>query len=202
MSRRTRVRLLGAAVTAVLAVTGCSAEEEPEAAPSAVASPLPTLESGPVSVPDGWQTYEGTGWTIAHPAAWEITERDTPDGPVVVVEGPAGEGELPRQVVVASQPDFAGDLEGLVAAFEPLRELPEQRVVQDEDVALEGAREARVTERTFSAPAAGGTSVPARVLELRLITDQSTAVGVVVRSAESDFAGAELREVFATFRVV
>lgn len=184
-----------------LGLLGCTAEEEPDAAPSATASPLPTLESSPVSVPDGWTTYEGPGWSFAHPEEWEVTERSTPDGPVVVVEGPAGEGELPRQVVVASQPDFAGDLEGLVTAFAPVRELPEERVVRDEDVQLEGAREARVTERTFSAPAAGGTDVPARILELRLITEQSTAVGFVARSAESDFADAELREVFETFRV-
>lgn len=151
-------------------------------------------------MPPGWTVHSAPGYSFAYPAEWTKTERDTEQGHVIEVNGPKGDGDLPRQLVVATQPGFTGDLDGLVTAFEFLRTLPQQVVVRDERAALDGAVEAQVTERTWQAPSVAGET-PARVLELRLITPDRLSIGFLVRSAEADFSAARLRDVFATFRL-
>lgn len=197
-------RLLAVLVAVALLGTGCrsgSGPDDPAASPTGpTGSPLPVVNAGPRVVPDGWVVHTAAGYSFAYPKEWVKTERDTRDTHVVEVNGPKGEGELPRQVVVAAQPDFTGDLAGLVTAFEYLRTLPEQVVVRDERVTIDGAAEAQLTERTWQAPSVAGKT-PARALELRVITPDRLSVGFVVRSAESEFEAARLREVFASFRL-
>lgn len=154
-----------------------------------------------MSTPPDWTTYSKHGYSFSYPAAWKLTERADKNGPVVVVEGPKVTGGLPLQVVAVSQQPYTGDLKGLIAAFEALRTLPSEVKVKDEPMAIPGATDAQLTERTFVAPTTDGAKVPSRVLELRLVAPQQLSVGFLVRTADTDFAGSPLRQVFATFKV-
>ena len=58
-------------------------------------------------------------------------ERPGSDGPLVIVEGPALSSGVAQQFIVATQANYAGDLDLVLNAFEFLRTKPGQRTLRD-----------------------------------------------------------------------
>ncbi|MDQ3611107.1 MAG: hypothetical protein M4D85_05770 [Actinomycetota bacterium] len=182
-------------------VAGCSSgTTTPTAAPS-VGQSLPSFGSlEEPDVPENFMTYDGGAYSFAYPEEWELVERQGSDGPVVVVEGPVTSAGLPQQFIVATQDNYAGDMDLVVNAFDFVRTLPEQEVLRDERVAFMGEVEAQVTDRTFDAPTASGQA-RARTLELRLITAERLLVATSARTSSADFEASPLPVVFDSFRL-
>ena len=198
MSRRPLLLVL----PIVLGLASCSAATDSGADKPKASTVAGAPGSGRPAVPAGWTTTNGSHFSFAHPAGWTIT-RSTDQGgaPVIVVNGPAGAGGLSRQIIAASKAGVTVSLATVIQGFAPVRELPEQVVVRDLAVTIPGAKEAQLTERTWKAPVASGSPVPARVLELRLITPGKEAVDFLVRCSEADFASSGLAAVFASLRL-
>lgn len=184
------------------AVVGCSSGADvPDAAPSSVRPSLPAFGgTEEPDVPANFTTYDGGAYTFAYPQDWELVERQGRDGPVVVAEGPVTPAGLPQQFTVATQENYAGDLDLVVNAFAFLRQEPAQKVVRDERVFYAERMEAQVTERTYDAPTPAG-QVRSRKLELRLVTPERLLVLTSARTSDADFAASPLPAVFDSFRL-
>jgi hypothetical protein len=184
-----------------LGTAACSSgSESPEPAAATSRPSLPVVASGAPEVPAGFTTYEGDGYSFAYPEDWELVERQGDDGPVVVAEGPVTPAGLPQQFIVATQEQYAGDLDLVVNAFEFTRQLPDQEVVRDERVQTGGGVEAQLTERTHTAPTPGGP-VRSRVLELRLVTPDQLLLLTSARTSDEHFDDSPLQTIHDSLRL-
>jgi hypothetical protein len=149
-------------------------------------------------VPDGFKTYDGGTFTFAYPSAWPTIEAGQAKG----AQGPKGTGGLAPQAVAAGAPSPAVDMDSILEGFraDNLTRRGNWKIVRQENVEIEGAKEARMTEARYD-EATGGTATPVRTIDIHARTDDGVLYDFFVRAPEADFDRDRLREVVDTFRI-
>ena len=149
-------------------------------------------------VPDGFQQFDGGTYTFAHPSGWPMIEAETTKG----AQGPKGTGGLAPQAAVSSGQSPAVDLETILMGFQAdnLVRRGNWKIVRQEDVEIEGAKEARLTEARYD-ELTGDTTTPVRTIDIHARTEDGMLYDFGVRAPEADFDRDRLREVIETFRI-
>ncbi len=149
-------------------------------------------------VPDGFKSYDGGTFTFAHPAAWPTIQAGEAKG----AQGPKGTGGLAPQAVGGSAQSPAVDFESILEGFraDNLTRRGNWKIVRQEDIELDGAKEAKLTEARYD-EATGGTTTPVRTIDIHARTEDGLLYDFFVRAPEADFDRDRLREVIDTFRI-
>jgi hypothetical protein len=165
---------------AVLALAGCGGGNEPAA------------------VPAGFQQLDGPAYTFAHPSGWSRVETDD----LLGAQGAKGTGGLEPQAVVGSQETSGGGLDIVINAFktDAMTRRANWKVVREEQVDVDGAEDARLTEARYD-EVAGRETTPVRTIDLHVMAEDGTLYDFLVRAPEADFDRLRLAEVIDTFRL-
>jgi hypothetical protein len=148
-------------------------------------------------VPEGFKTLAGSGWTLAYPAGWEVTEVDGSR----LAQGPKGEGGLAPQAAVARDakpPPFDVSLEAFKS--DQFVRRGNWKITRDAAFKLDGADEARVIEADYIEKTAGGTT-PVRTIDLLVRTQDGDQLDFLMRAPSADFDRVRLDEVLDTIRL-
>lgn len=175
--------------------SGCdsSPEQDPQSLPSA------TVPSGSAEAPDGWQTREGPGFSVAVPPTWQNRPEDQRAAKAAALEVGVpytGQRTPPPLLLAFVERELVGPL--------PVREqvlraqlrsrLPGDATIGDsEHVAVAGATDAVYFDVTYRT--AGGTSVLDTPLEPTLVRQRELVVetpglpkyGLRYSAAQADF---------------
>ena len=150
------------------------------------------------AVPEGFKAYDGETFTFAYPAAWPTIEAGQAKG----AQGPKGTGGLAPQAVAAGAPSPAVSFDTILEGFKAdnLTRRGNWKIVRQEDVEIEGAKEARLTEALYD-EVTGSTTTPVRTIDVHARTEDGTLYDFFVRAPDADFDGDRLREVVDTFQI-
>jgi len=154
--------------------------------------------SEPAAVPEGFQRFEGSSYTFAHPAGWSPIQAEDTRG----FQGPKGTGGLAPQAAASSGQGPGVSLELIIDGFkaDQLTRRGNFKILSEKPYELEGAEEAQLTESRYDA-VTGDETTPVREIDLHALTEDGVLYALVVRAAEADFDRARLREVIDTFRL-
>ncbi|HEX6024535.1 MAG TPA: hypothetical protein VFZ00_21270, partial [Solirubrobacter sp.] len=147
---------------------------------------------GAGDMPEGFKTYDGGSFTFAYPAAWPTIEAGDAKG----AQGPKGTGGLAPQAMAAGKPGPAVDMDTILEGFraDNLTRRGNWTIVRQEEIDVEGAEEARLTEARYD-EATGDTTTPVRTIDIHARTEDGTLYDFFVRAPEADFDRDRLREV-------
>lgn len=162
-----------------------SGTEQPS--PSASATP----GSSAAAVPEGWETYEGPGYVVAHPAGW--TQQDAPAPNNIDLEAPEDEAGYLR-VAHTDDPatDVVQDSERIEAAFRDGHADYER--IRLEPTEYRGT-DAALWEYTFTAD-----GIPFHAIHLNVSTgDRGYALNHVVPASGWDAAADRFEQFTASF---
>ena len=150
------------------------------------------------AVPDGFEQFDGPTFTFAYPSGWSPLEAGTVQG----AQGPKGTGGLAPQAAVSSGKSPNASLDLVMNAFRTDQQTRRGnwKVVKEEKVEVEGAKEAVMTEAVYD-EVTGGTTTPVRTIDVHALTEDGTLYDFFVRAPEADFDQQRLREAVETFRI-
>ena len=151
------------------------------------------------SVPSGFKTMNGPGYSFAYPSSWETLDGvEGGEG----AQGPKGTGGLAPQAAVG-RGDATADLKNSVDGFIANNRIRRAgwKVVKDEDYKLDGAKGAHLIEATYDEVTSSSATTPVRTIDVLVQTDKGVALDLFLRAPEADFDNARLREVLDTFRL-
>jgi hypothetical protein len=148
-------------------------------------------------VPEGFKTLAGDGWTLAYPAAWQVS---TVNGSRLA-QGPEGVGGLAPQTAVATDPK-PPPFEIVLDAFKSDQTLRRGnwKITKDAKFDLDGADRAHVIEADYIEKTAGGTT-PVRTIDLLVRTKDGAQLDFLMRAPQADFDRVRLNEVLDTIRM-
>ena len=153
----------------------------------------------PESVPSGFKTMNGPGYSFAYPSSWETL--DNIEGGTGA-QGPKGTGGLAPQAAVG-RGETTASLDNSVDGFIANNRIRRAgwKVVKQEDYKLDGAKDAHLIEATYNEVTGGTATTPVRTIDVLVQTDKGMAYDLFLRAPDADFDAARLREILDTFRL-
>ncbi|WP_285491948.1 hypothetical protein [Actinomadura sp. NBRC 104425] len=179
------VRLTALACSLLVALAGCSGEEEP---------PKP---------PAGFTTYKGDVYTFVHPQGWSVThDKDDRGAPLVEAHGPVGaNGAYRGQVIVSRTDRFGGSMDAMKAQARGLNQLSGRRIVREGDAKVPGAEEAWRLETAYEEKTSTGATARVRSIDIYALTSGGTMLDLTVRASQEEFDAAGMPKVVSSFWV-
>jgi hypothetical protein len=153
--------------------------------------------SSSAEAPEGFKTLSGDGWSLAYPAAWQVSEANGSR----LAQGPKGVGGLAPQTAVARDvkpPPFEIALDAF-KADQTLRR-GNWKITRDAEFKLDGADAARVIEADYVEKTGTGTT-PVRTIDLLVRTEDGAQLDFLMRAPSQDFDRVRLNEVLDTIRL-
>jgi hypothetical protein len=152
----------------------------------------------PAAVPQGFVSYDGVTFTFAYPKGYSKIRGKTSEG----MQGPRGTSGLAPQVAVGSGQSPAVPMDLILDGFraDNLTRRANWKIVRQEDVEVEGAKEAKLTEARYD-EVTGDTTTPVRTIDIHARTEDGMLYDFFVRAPEADFDRERLRETIDTFRI-
>jgi hypothetical protein len=151
------------------------------------------------SVPTGFKTLSGQGYSFAYPSSWQTLDNiEGGQG----AQGPKGTGGLAPQAAVG-RGEVTASLDNSIDGFIANNRIRRAgwKVVKNEDYNLDGAKDAHLIEATYNEPTSSSATTPVRTIDVLVQTDKGVALDLFLRAPEADFDRARLREVLDTFRL-
>jgi hypothetical protein len=153
--------------------------------------------AGAASTPDGFKTLSGDGWSLAYPAAWEVSEVNGSR----LAQGPKGTGGLAPQAAVARDvkpPPFPVSIDAF-KSDQTLRR-GNYKITRDAKFDLDGAKQAQVIEADYIEKTGTGTT-PVKTIDLLVRTKDNAQLDFLMRAPQADFDRVRLNEVLDTIRL-
>jgi hypothetical protein len=153
----------------------------------------------PASVPSGFKTMNGQGYSFAYPSSWQTLDNiEGGQG----AQGPKGTGGLAPQAAVG-RGEVTASLDNSVDGFIANNRIRRAgwKVVKDVDYDLDGAKDAHLIEATYNEVTSSSATTPVRTIDVLVQTDKGVALDLFLRAPEADFDRVRLREVLDTFRL-
>jgi hypothetical protein len=153
----------------------------------------------PASVPSGFKTMNGPGYSFAYPSSWQTLDSiEGGEG----AQGPKGTGGLAPQAAVG-RGEATADLDNSVDGFIANNRIRRAgwKIVKDEDYKLDGAKGAHLIEATYNEVTGSSATTPVRTIDVLVQTDKGEALDLFLRAPDADFDRARLREVLDSFRL-
>jgi hypothetical protein len=151
------------------------------------------------SVPSGFKTMSGQGYSFAYPSDWQAL--DNVEGGQGA-QGPKGTGGLAPQAVVG-RGEATASLDNTVDGFIANNRIRRAgwKVVKQEDYDVDGAKDARLIEATYNEVTGGTATTPVRTIDVLVQTGNGVALDLFLRAPDADFDRARLRDILDTFRL-
>jgi hypothetical protein len=151
------------------------------------------------SVPSGFKTMSGRGFSLAYPSSWETLD-DIEGGQGA--QGPKGTGGLAPQAAVG-RGEVTASLDATVDGFIANNRIRRAgwKVVKDQDYEVDGAKDAHLIEATYNEVTGTSATTPVRTIDVLVQTDKGVALDLFLRAPDADFDHARLREVLDSFRL-
>jgi hypothetical protein len=155
--------------------------------------------SGSSSVPSGFKTLSGPGYSFAYPSDWQTLDNiEGGQG----AQGAKGTGGLAPQAAVG-RGEVTASLDNTVDGFIANNRIRRAgwKVVKDEDFKLDGAKDAHLIEATYNEVTSSTATTPVRTIDVLAQTDKGEAYDLFLRAPDADFDHARLREILDTFKL-
>ena len=186
-----RVGVMVAALLA-LALGGCGSDDE-QGAPAA---------------PEGWRVNESKWFAFSHPPDWTARTRPAQTGnpgeTVTELTAPRSGSEPLAVVVVGATPKYGSGFRGLLEANESnaLVRFSGARVVDERDLDLPGAKDAKLIERELApGSGAGAPTVPLRIFDVVALSEDDTAVNMAAQVKAADVDRSRVKQVLDSLRL-
>jgi hypothetical protein len=144
-------------------------------------------EVGGSETPEGYETYERDGVTIAYPEGWKVDRRQDSDGGSSTRITPEKQEPTPYGLILLSaSPDAEKRFENQVKGRrEVMKAVADAKIDSDEEVEVAGAKEAHRLKAT-APPKAGTDPVEVKSDSLDILRENGDTLTVVVAAPQRD----------------
>lgn len=105
---------------------------------------------GQDEVPEGFERFDSETFSVLHPQDWEVGQR-ADQGESLTIFGETGPAGVRQAAIVKISPIFSGNFDVAMDGLNDLAniEFEDRELLQNVDVEVEGARQARLLESTY-----------------------------------------------------